>query len=104
MSYTRAPAGADTSNIPAKRIGGFIEIDPLGLKVYLIATTAGKSVTFDPTKTVYVFYTNNDINNFQNPFVRFNLDDGSFIELSDYAGDEYGTTNYFSDLTFIPDL
>lgn len=104
MSLTQAPDGATSATIPANKIGGYIEIDDERIKIYLIATTAGKQVTFDGTKTVYVFYTNNNITAFNNPYVRFTLDDGSFFDLSEYPGDELGSTNYFSDLTFVPDV
>lgn len=104
MTLNRAPAGATSANIPAKRIGGYLELDNERVKIYLVATTEGKSVSFDGTKTVYVFYTSNNIDSFNNPFVRFTLDDGSYFDLSDYGGDEFGSTAYFSDLAFVPDV
>lgn len=104
MTLNKAPDGATNANIPANKLGGYIEMDNERIKIYLVATTAGKNVTFDGTKTVYVFYTTNNINPFNNPFVRFTLDDGSFFDLSEYPGDELGSTNYFSDLTFVPDV
>lgn len=104
MTLNKAPAGATSATIPDHKIGGYIEIGDESIKIYLIATLGGKQVSFDGTKTVYVFYTNNTITAFSNPFVRFTLDDGSYFDLSEYGGDEIGSTNYFSDLTFVPDV
>lgn len=104
MHLDRAPAGATSATIPAKKIGGYIELDNDRTKIYIVATVAGKTVSFDNTKTVYVFNTNNAFDSFNNPFVRFTLDDGSYFDLSDYGGDELGSTAYFSDLTFVPDI
>ena len=70
--------------------------------LYYIATTSGKSLTFENTGNTYVFQTTVDTNNFVNPRVGLGFDDGTQFYLGETATDNYGETDRFQNTTFIP--
>lgn len=70
--------------------------------VYYIATTQGKTLSFENTGNTYVFQTDNDIANFSNPRIAIGFDDGTQFYLGETPTDNYGETDRFGNTTFIP--
>ena len=90
--------------MPAHRIGGYIinDLDNNNMNIYYVATSEGKSLTFENNGNVYAFQTHSNIAEFNNPSITLTFDDGTRFVLSENPTDNYGTTASFGNMTFIP--
>lgn len=78
-------------NIAAKHLGGFLTIlDNNNVKLYAVATTAGKTVEY-PARS-YLFQSIDAVENWDNPCVQLAFQDNSVVNVFENPIDEVGTT------------
>lgn len=84
-------ANAGQFSITAKHLGGYLTIlDNNNVRLYAVATTAGKTVDY-PAKS-YVYQSTDAVDNWNNPCVQLAFQDNSVVNVFENPTDEVGTT------------